>query len=98
MIVWHITPEDFERYRIESQEPEGDLVEVTVGDLEICEGMGCYTGMADIHAHITARWSNGAKRREPISAGKDEQRRWLADHRPDLLGDWEEGHGWLWNE
>jgi hypothetical protein len=94
----HIPPEDVRRWEIESQQPEGPLTEVTVSDLCICEGMGCYSGITDIHAHVTATWANGAKRREPISMSREEQRAWLVRHRPDLLSDWEDGADWLINQ
>src|SRR5262245_51162893 len=88
MIV-RFTKEDLERWRVESQEPAGDLTLITVGDARICEGEGGYNGIADIHAHVTARWANGAMRREPIPLSREEQRDWLIENRPDLLADWE---------
>jgi hypothetical protein len=90
-----ITAKDLERYRIESQEPSGALTEVTVSAAHICEGEGCYSGIADVHAHVTARWTNGAVRREPIALTRDEQREWLLANRPDLLDDWQSGDGWM---
>lgn len=92
-----VTADEIERWRIESQLPGGNLAEVTIGEIEICESMGCYSG-ADIHSHLTARWENGAKRREPIPLSADEQRAWLLAHRPDLYPDWRRGEGWAHRE
>ncbi len=93
-----ITPEDLKRYRIESQEPAGELKLVTVSTIRICEGEGCYSGVADIHAHVTALWANGAVRRQPIPLTRDEQRDWLLENRPDLLEVWQSGDGWMRGE
>jgi len=98
MAVIRFTPEDIERWEVESQEPRGDIVEVTVSEVGICEGAGCYSGLADIHPHVTCRWENGAVRREAIPLTVDEQRDWLLQHRRDLYVDWLSDKDWARGE
>jgi hypothetical protein len=93
-----LTAEGLHRWNTESQEPRGDISEITVSAVGICEGAGCNNGFADIHAHLTVRWTNGAVRRWRFDPEHQEQRDWLAAHRPDLLSDWEAGDGWAWKE
>jgi hypothetical protein len=97
-MIIELAHEDIERWRIESQPPQGQLVEVTVSDIEICEGMGCYCGLADIYPHVVCRWENGAKRREPIPLPLSVQRDWLLTHRRELYPDWLSGESWAHGE
>ena len=98
MAVIRFTREDIERWEVESQEPAGEIVEATVSDIGICEGEGCHNGFADIHAHVTCRWENGAVRREHIPMNTEQQRDWLLRHRRDLYQDWLSGKGWAHGE
>jgi hypothetical protein len=61
-----ITAEELQQWRVESQEPDGLLVDSTVSGIGICEGRGCYSGQPNVHAHATETWGNGAKRETPL--------------------------------
>lgn len=94
----HITSDEAKRWEVESRAPQGELVDITVSDIHICEGAGCYSGFADVHPHLMRRWENGAARREPIELTWSQQRDWLLEHRRDLYLNWLSGKGWAHGE